>query len=110
MNTKIETTSISMKHNKSATHTIDKSNSILDNRFTKPDSNNISISTTQETETEFENLDTTSSGLNISDPTDEETERYLVVKPPSWWSSIIINDRELRVVTIGGSNTAGSGV
>ena len=43
---------------------------------------------------------------SISDPTDEETERGLVVKPPSWWSSIINKEKELRVVTIGGSNTA----
>ena len=47
---------------------------------------------------------------SISDPTDEETERAIVVKPPSWWSSIINKEKELRVVTMGGSNTAGDGL
>ena len=49
------------------------------------------------------------STASISDPTNEETERAVVVKPPSWWSSVINKEKELRVVTIGGSNTAGSG-
>ena len=44
---------------------------------------------------------------SISDPTDEETERAVMVKPFSWWASIILKDKEIRVLTIGGSNTAG---
>ena len=38
-------------------------------------------------------------------PTEEETERALVVKPQLWWSSVIKKENEIRAVAIGGSNT-----
>ena len=44
---------------------------------------------------------------SISDPTDEETERAVIAKPFSWWASNMIKEKEIRALTIGGSNTAG---
>ena len=48
-----------------------------------------------------------SSIASDSNPTVEEVERAILVKPFSWWASRIKKEKEIRVVTIGGSNTNG---
>jgi hypothetical protein len=42
------------------------------------------------------------------DPTSEEIERGLLIKPTSCWGTILREQKSIRVLALGGSNTAGS--